>query len=412
MKGTVFGVALVAIALVFVQAGAADDDFFYGGGTPKAGAPPAPTGATGQVDKTSPTAGFTGKRCATSGRKRTCTYYSKGHVRQKCVTLGKRTTCTYYNKQDRAYKACVRKRPSAKFKCHKLRLQMLSFGAGAVAPGAKGGLLTYSGPALLSTKKHVTKSPHGFIKQGFAVTPPVGAIWLNGSQECTGTLVTTGIVVTAAHCLYNNAKMDGPDGYEQGPFTFAPGQTAFDGYPGLPNKQYGEWQAQGWWVPQAWADGDPGHDWGFMLLYPDGSGNFPGATVGAYDMYQDIRYSGNGDHVQLSGYPAEGLWTTPEFSQGVNQYYVEGGWDGLYQTDTHGATNYMMAWSSTMTGGSSGGPIFVELADHTWVIGGVISQGHLCCNFVRGSADPYYADYQFSAYFNDDLGQFWHAVFG
>ena len=182
--------------------------------------------------------------------------------------------------------------------------------------------------------------------------------------------------------------MDGADGYEQGPFTFAPGQTAFDGYPGLANKQYGEWQAQGWWVPQAWADGDPGHDWGFMLLYPHSDGAFPGDSVGAYDMFQNIRYSGNGDHVQLSGYPAEGLWTTLNFDQGVNQYYVEGGWDGLYQADTHGANNYMLAWSSTMTGGSSGGPILVELGDHTWVIGGVISQGHLCCGYVRGFRRP------------------------
>jgi hypothetical protein len=335
----------------------------------------------------------------------------------RCVTQGKRTTCTHFNKQSKASKVCVKKRPRAKYKCRNLKIQMLALDPAAAAPGAKGGRLTYSGPALLDTKTKATRSPRsfryqGFIKQGFAVVPAVGALWLNGRQHCSGALVAMGVVVTAAHCLYNNAHLDGPDGYEQGTLTFAPGQTGFAGYPGLAHKQYGEWQAQNWWVPQGWANNDPGFDYAFVLLYPDAGGNYPGATIAGYDVYQNIRYSGSGDHVQLSGYPQEGIWTTYDFFGGVNQYYVEGTWDGLYQADTHGATNYMLAWSSTMTGGSSGGPIFVELADHRWVIGGVISQGHLCCGFVRGTATPYYADYQFSAYFNDGVGQFWRSVFG
>jgi Trypsin len=248
------------------------------------------------------------------------------------------------------------------------------------------------------------------IRQGFGnLVPRVGALWEGNSQTCSGSLVGPGVVLTAAHCLYNNQMMDGPDGYLQGPFSFVPGQTALGPEWGhVPTQPYGTYYARNWWVTSWWANGDPGYDWGLILLEPDPNGNYPGTTLGWWGMYPNLRY-GTSQFGELIGYPRDGIFSTFAFSLGNSQYFVDASWDQQVQNPAMSRTNNaMVAWQASMTGGVSGGVELLQLADGSYGIGGVLNQSTYCCN----RQGDYYALYQYSAYFNDGISLFWHGVFG
>ena len=64
------------------------------------------------------------------------------------------------------------------------------------------------------------------------------------SSSCSGTLIKTGIVLTAAHCVYNGPTVPGPDGYLRVDY-FAPGQV-WDGGTGADTSKYSYVTVNNW----------------------------------------------------------------------------------------------------------------------------------------------------------------------
>ena len=104
--------------------------------------------------------------------------------------------------------------------------------------------------------------------------PQVGRIWNwnEGRQtwlaSCTGTVVARGIVLTAAHCLY-----DLKAGAYYRKMAFIPAQASNDiasDDPGDVKAPYGTWATTSWWVPDTYRDGTNGPDWGSDLHRPAG----------------------------------------------------------------------------------------------------------------------------------------------
>lgn len=353
-------------------------------------------GAGGKVGK--PGTSFTGKRCTRAGKKRTCFHYKSGKLTKRCVVNGKRTVCTYYNKAGRPYKACTWKRPGAKPKCHKIKGAMLT------ALGARD-LVAFSDitATLPGNRQHVPWSPNGIIQQGFLQTmTAVGQIWLGNEHQCTGTLVATGIVLTAAHCIYSGGY------YSPSQLTFAPGQYALADFGRIPYQPYGSWRVLDTFATAEYrSSGDFGRDWAFMLLGRDANGKFPGDYVGSWNMYHDINPIGHG---YLVGYATEGIFRGFDYNNGNAQYHVNATWDSDISWS---GSNWMIWWRSTMTGGSSGGPVFYEVSPGNWGIGGVINTliTHQCPdNSCRKTSTTHWSDWESSAYFDRGIISFWQQM--
>jgi hypothetical protein len=205
------------------------------------------------------------------------------------------------------------------------------------------------------------------------------------------------VVLTAGHCLYEQGSGYYPD------ISFNPGQT-WETLPGygldIYNPVYGEWAAKYWWVTQGWTDGDGGVDWGLVELYPDANGNYPGDYTGTFLAQANITYY-PGAHVYPVGYPALGVFA--DLHEGYGQYYCDTNWeagDWAYTANT--GSNFELYHRCIMTGGASGGPVFVELSDGRWVIGGVANRGYPNKNSV---------DWMGTSYFDDGIVSFWNALF-
>jgi hypothetical protein len=191
-----------------------------------------------------------------------------------------------------------------------------------------------------------------------------------------------------------------PSGYFPGAMYFYPGQT-WNSTNTQPHNTYGEWQVKYIWTTQAWANNQDGLDWGLMELWPNASGQYPGDIVGNFQAFERINYV-VGAHVYPVGYPASGIFRSAANHYGWGQYFCNTSWNGDTVQDFG---NIMYAHQCAyMTGGASGGPVFVELADGRWVIGGVNNKGW------PDAINPQYAK---SAYFfQDSIGALWRSIFG
>jgi hypothetical protein len=355
MRVRVLGM-LVAVLLLGAAgpAGAQQDPFLeaQGGtavdGEPVQGAGQQNLGANRRVRRTPATVGRTrsaprdrsvraGRRCATVGSSRTCTSFRASKPDKICVKTGK-----------------------AGERCKSARLAQ---------PRAL--------PRVVSNQ--------GFLSRNI---PQVGKLWLNGLPHCSATLVQRGVIITAAHCMYDNGLTGGSTGYlrEHGTLEFTPnsswnGATAFGFGSGeaavatlyAPNKV---WRVVNSWVPQCWADNNGQCDVALAELEPAGNGSYIGDSLGWWRVVTHVSVP-FGARFFVVGYPASGAFADARLGYGNLQYFCDTRWQGEYWNHpslTSGANN-ISSEGCGMTGGASGGPDFILLSNGTWAVNGVNSAG-------------------------------------
>jgi hypothetical protein len=297
---------------------------------------------------------------------------------KRCST--KRSTGTRicrYRRSGIVVKTCTRKRGRKHFKCRANRAAVTE-----ALPNARFAALQRQGwqhPAL----------------------PAVGRIYRNGRGHCTGTLITRGVVVTAGHCVFSASHEGGSNAYyDRNQLRFVPGNE-YDG-----TSRYGVWAVAASYTTQAYAAGDNGADWGFLVLAPDSTGRYAGDYVpGTFATRALVSGITPQTVISRMGYPSEGGWNTSTYYNGNGQYFCV---DNYNQARQDGFQHYWLEFGAPfcpMNGGSSGGPNFVQLSDGSWAIVAVNNRG------ARGAAPDLWGQTAYNSWFDQQFLSFYDTVF-
>jgi V8-like Glu-specific endopeptidase len=298
-------------------------------------------------------------------------------------------TCTYF-RHGKAYKRCHF--PTHRLKngtCHSLARRSAS------ARGSAG------------TTSHVAQAPLATAAsvawQGFPSAPlsQVGKIFevKNGRwfEQCSGTLITATLVLTAGHCVYDiesHTYFDALYFVPGGSYNASAGAVKM-------NEPYGVWKGYAWWTTGRYqSSGDSGLDWGLIELQPE-NGVFPGRALGSFQ----VRYSLSwpvGTPVYEVGYPASGVWRTTNYLLGRSQYACDTTYDS-YQALPSG---FGLVSRCAMNGGASGGPWFRNI-NGTWYVAGI---NDLCTPKTGDDGCAPYSTQLISNYFDDRFGSFFNSI--
>jgi V8-like Glu-specific endopeptidase len=311
--------------------------------------------------------------------------------RIRCLVHGKTgpMTCTYY-RAGKAYKRCrFATRRLKNGKCHALARRSAS-PAGAV------GVASRSAQGPIATAASIRW-------QGFLATPlsQVGKIFeiKNGRfyEQCSGTLITATLVLTAGHCVYDISTHTYFDA-----LYFVPGGS-YNASAGAVrmNEPYGVWKGYAWWTTGRYqTSGDSGLDWGLIELQPE-DGVFPGRALGSFQAYYGLSWP-VGTRVYEVGYPASGIWRTTNYLLGRSQYACDTTYDS-YAAEPSGYGLYSLC---SMNGGASGGPWFRNV-NGTWVVAGI---NDLCTPKTGDDGCAPYSTQLISNYFDNRFGTFFSSI--
>ncbi|WP_420209043.1 trypsin-like serine peptidase [Candidatus Electronema sp. JC] len=197
----------------------------------------------------------------------------------------------------------------------------------------------------------------------------VGKLWMRFGSDwyvCTGSIIDKGLVVTAAHCVHNFGQ--GAEGWAD-EVLFVPMQNGN-------SKPYGTWKGEEWWVPAVYYDGtdsceveSPGvvceNDLAVVVIKKKptnryvGKAVFPalGDSVGGKYNHQ----AGNYSYVDISALTEGKTLLAAQISQFGYPASLDDG-TRMIRTDSLGLQDTFsnVVIGSDQTGGSSGGPWFVN----------------------------------------------------
>src|SRR5689334_5887046 len=197
-----------------------------------------------------------------------------------------------------------------------------------------------------------------------SANPAVGRLRFqlpNGTHAtCTATVVSSALVLTAAHCVRNGAS-----GAWNHYFEFRPGLYGH-------STPFGVFRSTKSYVSRAWADpASPSfypRDFAFVRLRPDSAGREVGARTGAYAIGINSPVYAPVLHV---GYASEGGFDGCD-SVTCYPWFCNTQIQDLQKYVAPSDTGYSVGFSCLTTGGSSGGPEFQNV-DGAYDITSVLS---------------------------------------
>ena len=224
---------------------------------------------------------------------------------------------------------------------------------------------------------------------------PVGRVWMVTPQgqwsNCSGTVVATNIVVTAAHCV-----RDGKTGAWSSNLMFTP---AVNGS----SAPYGSFVARRWIVPQRWAapgwnavagTGGYGYfaqDYAFLVLNRNSAGRHVASYTGSFGL---LANAPRGSIYHL-GYPSEGRWGSCTFTF-CRPWQFSG---PIQRYSRYAGGKHDVGMSGYNSGGSSGGPWFQQYGGR-WYVASV--QSHMGIAKVDENGARFGTTH-FGPYFDNDM---------
>ena len=276
-------------------------------------------------------------------------------------------------------------------------------------PGKHGGR-TRLGKGKKTSGRPGGNSPGGLVPSGGVlqwhgwpaqVIPQVGMLTGAG---CTGTVVDVNLVLTAAHCLYDQDSCA-----EYRSMKFYPGMT-WDvvSDPRSVKAAWGVWDVGRFWIPDGYRcqfGKNRWLDWGLVEIRPNGGKQIGNVVGGWWPVYANLSV-GSGARLYPAGYPASGKWATAEGYNGRGQYACDAKFDGRWEDiDATSAVVWTYVIPCPMNGGVSGGPWFVYLDDlDKWVVGAVSGW---CAGANRCTPT---ASFLKARYLDDTFVTFWQSV--
>lgn len=291
--------------------------------------------------------------CTTRRRVKRCVTRRNGVLVRVCVTKRGRKTC----RPRRARSAMVQ-----------------GTGRGRNTPVASASALNWQG-----FPGQVMRQVGKIVSQGHD-----GRFW-----NCSGTVVSRSLVLTAAHCVADKREI-----------AFVPGATWNES--NELHGSFGYWKVTRTWSAPQYAS-DDSVDYALMEIAPL-NGQYVGDVVGAWTIHANLKFN-TASRVYATGYPASGHWRTAEAHLGNGQYAC----DSTYEGHTVDRSSYVMWTRCPMNGGASGGPWFVQLADGSWTIGGVNDWCWTADTVNRPNCEAY-GDFLGSTYFDSRFISFYQSV--
>ena len=277
------------------------------------------------------------------------------HNGRRCTRIGPARTCTTYRRGN-AVRVCVERR-AHRFRC---RRPHWVFVRAATAADAYQGWWAPGGPRAM------------------------GRMWITygGTTRglCSGTLLTPDVMLTAAHCLWNDGRIlaGARRGYLARHFrlTFVPGNAfaanGVDGEAVTAVAPYGSWRVVRSHVPRCWRRArDPHCDVGLAVLARS-RGRRAGDVAGTVSAWANACCR-RGQQLVGGGYPAAG-WRFHRYAGGYgNAPYFCRDVVGARSRAAAG-TGDMIRVPCAMTGGASGGPVWRRFADGRYHVVAVINR--------------------------------------
>ena len=249
----------------------------------------------------------------------------------------------------------------------------------------------------------------GYLGSGWVnpVSPGIVRLYSTSSTAgghgwCSGAMITRGLVLTAAHCVFDTGELSRQQAhwypYRDGALQVVPGDRISGGRGSYP---FGVWNVHEVFAPSGYTKqygtNDDSLDWAILQLEPDANGNYAGDLAGTFSATwgQSITTS---TQLWSAGYPASGLFGQASYAFGENQFFCNStpddiGWKGVARVLTYPCKG---------TGGISGGPVWARTDDGSWTIVAVHNRGSR-----QGDANLYIGKDAYNYWLDNRFGEFW-----